>query len=191
MTERLKYIDFCIKDLDLNQNTTDNYLDKYIPFRIQNFISENLEVVLNNKQMHIFMEFEKRKYQHMHDKILKDEGKNQLNKNPQDLKYFEGDKMDNFSLPENNFEVTSSNKLSVDQAQPKIYLRTQTMMDSDIIKKKNVKINNIKKVQRLDSFINLKEEDSATLIKVNRKIASVKKDILSKEAILRNEADKK
>ena len=82
----LKEIDFGLEDLELNQNTTDNYLDKYIPFRIQNFISENLEVIMSQDQADKFMRFEKRKYKLMHSKILQDEGVSTLNKNPTDLK---------------------------------------------------------------------------------------------------------
>jgi hypothetical protein len=80
-----------LEDLDFNQNTTDNYLDKYIPFRIQNFISENLEVVLDKQQLAKFMEFERRKYKHMHAKILQDEGVSSLVKQPKNLKHFEND----------------------------------------------------------------------------------------------------
>jgi len=59
LEEKLRNIDFSLEDLDLNQNTTDNYLDKYIPFRIQNFISENLEVIMTPEQSSKFIKFEK------------------------------------------------------------------------------------------------------------------------------------
>ena len=62
----IKYIKNCISDVDINQNTTDNYLEKYLPFTIQNFISENLEAVLSKNQFSTFKRFEKLKYRHMH-----------------------------------------------------------------------------------------------------------------------------
>ena len=89
-----------LQDLDFNQTSTDNYLDKYIPFRIQNFISESMEVVLDSQQMMNFMDFERRKYQHMHAKIyrLDDEPHppeqiipKALIKQPNDLMLFEND----------------------------------------------------------------------------------------------------
>ena len=87
----LKDIYFSLEDLDLNQNTTDNYLDKYLPFRIQNFISENLEIVLSHEQMIKFMDFEKRKYRHLHAKVMKDEGFSSLEKVPNNLRLFTTD----------------------------------------------------------------------------------------------------
>ena len=66
--------------------TTDNYLDKYLPFRIQNFISETLENVLPEDQLDLLKDFEKAKYRHIHQKILIDEGISNLQKSFPDLK---------------------------------------------------------------------------------------------------------
>jgi hypothetical protein len=69
-----------ISDISMNLNATDNYLEKYIPFRIQNFISENLENALSKQQFKKFQVFEMKKYKQMHEVILKDEGEAALEK---------------------------------------------------------------------------------------------------------------
>jgi len=80
LKEKLSSIFYQIKDIDTNLQATDNYLEKYIPFRIQNFISENLENALSLTQFRHFQNFERKKYKQMHQVILKDEGDFVLNK---------------------------------------------------------------------------------------------------------------
>lgn len=76
--EDINRIRFGLEDLSSNLMTTDNYLDKYLPFRIQNFISETLENVLPEDELENLKEFEKVKYKHIHKKILIDEGVSNL-----------------------------------------------------------------------------------------------------------------
>lgn len=74
LNEDITRLRFGLEDLSSNLMTTENYLDKYLPFRIQNFISEALEEVLPQQQLSKLIEFEKIKYKHMHDAIIQDEG---------------------------------------------------------------------------------------------------------------------
>jgi hypothetical protein len=85
-SEDINRVAFGLEDLCSNLMTTDNYLDKYLPFRIQNFISETLENVLPKPQLERLVEFEKYKYKHMHENIIKDEGTSSLKKSYSNLK---------------------------------------------------------------------------------------------------------
>jgi len=70
-------------DIEQNKNrgiTTENYLEKYLPFRIQNIISENFHNTFETKIRLAFLEFEKQKYKTLNDIILSDDGKPNLNK---------------------------------------------------------------------------------------------------------------
>eukprot|EP00826_Nyctotherus_ovalis_P004043 TRINITY_DN10838_c0_g2_i4.p1 TRINITY_DN10838_c0_g2~~TRINITY_DN10838_c0_g2_i4.p1 ORF type:complete len:138 (-),score=46.20 TRINITY_DN10838_c0_g2_i4:42-455(-) len=70
-------------DLEENINrtaTTENYLEKYLPLRIQNIISENIHYTFDPIVRKKFVEFEKLKYEKLNDVILKDDGKPNLNK---------------------------------------------------------------------------------------------------------------
>ena len=60
--------------------TTDNYLEKYLPFRIQTFISETLHAVLDKKSRLILHEYEDDKFGEMHHVILEDNGVSYLDK---------------------------------------------------------------------------------------------------------------
>ena len=80
INEDIRRITFGLEDLNSNLMTTDNYLDKYLPFRLQNFISETLENILSEDSLAKLKDFEKVKYKHMHEKILVDEGVSQLKK---------------------------------------------------------------------------------------------------------------
>ena len=60
--------------------TTDNYLDKYLPFRIQNMISETLDSVLEDYQLKRLSQYENTKFKRMHDEILNDAGVATLDK---------------------------------------------------------------------------------------------------------------
>ena len=65
-------------DIDKNLTTTDNYLDKYLPFRIQNLISETLENVLDKEQIQKLTIFEGEKFKSLHERILADNGEPNL-----------------------------------------------------------------------------------------------------------------
>ena len=70
-------------DLELNRNmslTTDNYLEKYLPLRIQNIISENIHNTFDSSVRKKFLMFEKAKYAKLNEVILQDDGKPNLNK---------------------------------------------------------------------------------------------------------------
>ena len=70
-------------DLEENRNrtaTTENYLEKYLPLRIQNIISENFHNTFESVIRRKFVKFEKLKYEKLNDVILKDDGKPNLNK---------------------------------------------------------------------------------------------------------------
>ena len=69
-----------LSDLNWNLMTTDNYLDKYLPFRIQNLISETLDSVLDDFQLKRLSQFETKKFKRMHDEILNDAGASSLDK---------------------------------------------------------------------------------------------------------------
>jgi chromosome segregation ATPase len=69
-----------LSDLNSNLQTTDNYLDKYLCFRMQNLISETLDNVLDEYQLGRLTKYEKYKYKKMHDDVLNDEGKPQFDK---------------------------------------------------------------------------------------------------------------
>ncbi len=70
-------------DLESNRNglvTTENYLEKYLPFRMQNMVSESIHCTFDVPTRRKFVEFEKQKYAKLNDAILKDDGKPNLNK---------------------------------------------------------------------------------------------------------------
>jgi len=83
-TDKLKQELNAIKnDLEENINrtaTTENYLEKYLPLRIQNIISENVHYTFDPIVRKKFVEFEKLKYEKLNGVILKDDGKPNLNK---------------------------------------------------------------------------------------------------------------
>ena len=63
-------------DLEENRNrtaTTENYLEKYLPLRIQNIISENFHNTFESVIRRKFVKFEKLKYEKLNDVILKDD----------------------------------------------------------------------------------------------------------------------
>lgn len=128
--EQFEYIKFALEDLNLNQNTTDNYLDKYIPFRIQNFISENLEVVLSKQKKLDFMDFEKRKYRHMHAKILNDEGFHNLDKKPSNLRMFKNDLIP--GVNEHMSDKFNPESFGIARTQSVVYRKTSNSMISKI-----------------------------------------------------------
>jgi len=74
ITQDLLQLRYGLSDLNINLQTTDNYLDKYIPFRIQNLISETLDNVIDSHQHKKLTKYEKYKFKKMHDYVLNDEG---------------------------------------------------------------------------------------------------------------------
>ena len=86
LSDDINRIAFGLEDLNSNMMTTDNYLDKYLPFRIQNFISETLENTIPKDQLVKLATFEKVKYKHMHENIIKDDGVPNLKKSYPDIK---------------------------------------------------------------------------------------------------------
>jgi len=61
-------------DLNNNMTSTDNYMEKYLPFKIQGQISESFNAVLDRKMLKRFADFEVLKYKALHGVILDDEG---------------------------------------------------------------------------------------------------------------------
>ena len=76
--ENIQKLKFGLDDIDKNLTTTDNYLDKYLPFRIQNLISETLENVLDKEQIQKLTIFEGEKFKSLHERILADNGEPNL-----------------------------------------------------------------------------------------------------------------
>jgi hypothetical protein len=52
----------------------ENFVEKYIPIRIQSTISETLTYILPYSQRTKLIEFDKKKFQELHQIILEDDG---------------------------------------------------------------------------------------------------------------------
>lgn len=87
--EDITRIRFGLQDLNSNLVTTDNYLDKYLPFRMQNLISETLDSVLDEYHLRRLTAYEKEKYKKMHDDILNDNGKPSFDKSYEGVRIYQ------------------------------------------------------------------------------------------------------
>ena len=66
-------------DLKTNQfNTVENFVEKYVPIRIQSQISETLEAVLQRSYLNRLENFEMEKYKQLNLAILEDDGTSNL-----------------------------------------------------------------------------------------------------------------
>ena len=54
--------------------TLENFMEKYVPMRIQSQISETLNSCLDRKGMKFLALYEKQKFEDLHNMILEDEG---------------------------------------------------------------------------------------------------------------------
>uniref|UniRef100_A0A7S3NG35 Uncharacterized protein n=1 Tax=Euplotes harpa TaxID=151035 RepID=A0A7S3NG35_9SPIT len=108
----------------------------------------------------------------MHMKILDDEGRSGLNKSPKDLFHFDGDSCIDYKEAKNS---------KFAPGQP--YARTQSLITSKTPKNRSLfnkietKVEDFKKAKRLESFMNLADEDSATLRKENKANKAIYDDI--------------
>jgi hypothetical protein len=71
--------------------SSDNYVEKYMPFKIQNIISETLQYILDKKTQKRLQEYEKKKFTSMNLALLNDNGKPEGEKNSYADKYGKGD----------------------------------------------------------------------------------------------------
>lgn len=150
--------------------TTDNYLDKYLPFRIQNFISETLENVLPEDQLELLIEFEKVKYKHIHQKVLVDEGISNMKKSFPDLKETYRKALEDSSMLEAGSDKSTSEQNYLNSNENNTLKKRQMNAKMD---KKNTPASRIKtKTSKLKDLLIMatsapyqyfKEQDSATL----------------------------
>ena len=54
--------------------TLENFMEKYVPMRIQSQISETLNSCLDRKSMKFLAQYERQKFEDLHNMILEDEG---------------------------------------------------------------------------------------------------------------------
>ena len=69
--QEVKYLN---EDLTNTVRGTDNYLEKYIPFRMQNMITETMNNVLPKSDLHKLHEFAARKYLQLKEVVADDDG---------------------------------------------------------------------------------------------------------------------
>jgi hypothetical protein len=65
------------KDIEYQHNqclTIENFMEKYIPIKVQTQISETLKAVLDKKSLKYLDLFETQKFEHLHSAILDDDG---------------------------------------------------------------------------------------------------------------------
>jgi hypothetical protein len=80
MLKDMKYCIFSVEDVFRNLKSTENYIEKYLPFKIQNFITDSLYFCLGKKELYKLQEHDTRLYNKLQDIILSDDGKPALNK---------------------------------------------------------------------------------------------------------------
>jgi len=66
--------------LDNNIKGTDNYIEKYLPFKILQMTMDGLATVLDKKQSKKLQDFHTKKYKEFHGTILDDNGEPNLDK---------------------------------------------------------------------------------------------------------------
>ena len=72
---------YSIKDLHGNLLATDNYIEKYFPIKLQNFITETLSNVIENKKIiERLIRYDIEFYKQLHQRIIDDEGNPTLDK---------------------------------------------------------------------------------------------------------------
>jgi hypothetical protein len=70
-----------IEDVHWNLRSTDNYVEKYLPIKIQTSITETLISIINNwKILGRLLNYDIKRYKVMHEIILSDSGMPTLNK---------------------------------------------------------------------------------------------------------------
>ena len=78
--EGFKSLNFKIEDLDLKLMTTNNFIDKYLPFYTQAQISETLHCCLSTTQKRKLIQFEDKKFKELNNNIYIDDGNHKLEK---------------------------------------------------------------------------------------------------------------
>eukprot|EP00347_Sterkiella_histriomuscorum_P014958 403358851 len=76
----LQYLRISIDDATMTLQQTDNYLEKYLPIKIQNFITETLTNILPRRALQKLNDFIHHKYRVLKDVIEEDKGLPNLNK---------------------------------------------------------------------------------------------------------------
>lgn len=72
---------FSIQDLHRNLQATDNYIEKYFPIKLQNFITETISSVIENKKiLGRLLKYDIEFYKELHQRIIDDEGYPTLDK---------------------------------------------------------------------------------------------------------------
>lgn len=166
MNEDITHIRVGLEDLCSNLMTTDNYLDKYLPFRIQNFISETLENVLPQVQLEKLVRFDKAKYKHMHENIIKDDGISNLDKMKLDNKEIEIESKIQDPIDEPS-EIKKNDKRVMRQPLNK----QETMFSGDPsskIQNKASKLKDVLIMAKNTPYQYFKEIDSATIKKKHK-----------------------
>ena len=70
-----------IEDVHWNLRSTDNFIEKYLPIKVQTAISETLLSVINNRKiLGRLLNYDIKKYWSLHDVILSDTGVPTLDK---------------------------------------------------------------------------------------------------------------
>lgn len=67
-------MNYSLGDLNNNQLASENYIEKYLPFKTQALIAENINFILEKKQRKRYQEFESIKQKELHRVIVKDNG---------------------------------------------------------------------------------------------------------------------
>lgn len=180
VSDDINRIAFGLEDLCSNLMTTDNYLDKYLPFRIQNFISETLENVLPKPQLEKLVEFEKYKYKHMHENIIKDEGISNLKKSFSNIK-------EHYKVAMNEDSKSGSSKKEIphigvssidteDHSQDRV--KSVHRMVSSRIQRKTSKLKDLMIMAKNTPYQYFKDIDSATLNRSRGSNSTVSKKYL-------------
>ena len=78
--EGFKSLNFKIEDLQLKLMTTDNFIDKYLPFYTQAQISETLHSCLSTTHKRKLIQFEDKKFKELNNNIYIDDGNHKLEK---------------------------------------------------------------------------------------------------------------
>ena len=74
-------VSFSQQDLMRNIQATDNYIEKYLPITLQNYITETLSNVIENRKiLGRLLKYDIQIYKRLHERILGDEGVPSLNK---------------------------------------------------------------------------------------------------------------
>ena len=79
--EKTKHSLFCIQDVSKNLDATDNYIEKYLPVKMQELINETLITLSKtDEEKELILDFEVKKYLDFHKVVMKDDGTPGLNK---------------------------------------------------------------------------------------------------------------